>query len=131
MSVPTLSDAKTFFQSDALISVIPDARITYWINDIAAKGFVDPNDFGKLYFNGFMNLLGHYLLIYETNSVSYRGQVTSESTAQVSRSFQPYSGDNPMEYDFSLTKYGRIFSSLQSRLSIVHGGFVATGGGYV
>lgn len=131
MAVPTLSDAKTFFLSDVYISAIADARITYWINDIADKGIIDSNDFGKLYFNAFMNMLGHYLLIYETNQVSYRGAVTSESTAQVSRSFQPYVGSNPFEYDLSLTKYGRIYSSLLSRLAVVHGGFVGTSGGYV
>lgn len=131
MAVPTLSDAKTFFLSDILISSLPDDRISYWISDLAAKGIVDSNDFGKLYFNGFMNLLGHFILVYETNSVSFRGAVTSEHTAQVSRSFQAYTGNNPMEYEYSMTKYGRIFMSLLSRLSVVHGGFVATGCGYV
>jgi hypothetical protein len=88
MTIPTLLEAKEFFQSDIYISAIPDVRITYWINDIADKGIIDSNDFGKLYFNAFMNMLGHYLLIYETNTVSYRGIVINEHTAQVSRGFK-------------------------------------------
>lgn len=131
MTVPTLSDAKTFFASDIIISSIADARISYWIADIAAKDFVNENDFKKLYFNAFMNMLGHYLLIYETNTVSIYGAVSSESVAAVSRSIANYTGDNPFQYELSLTKYGRIFASLLSRLAVVHGGFVATGGGYV
>lgn len=134
MATPSLAEAKEFFQSDIIISVIPDDRITYWINDIADKGIVDSGDFGKLYFNAFMNLLGHYLLIYETNIVSYRGAVSAEQTAQVSRSYETYMshiGDNPMMFDLSLTKYGLIFASLLSRLAVTRGGFVATSGGYV
>ena len=125
MTTPTLAQAKEFFQSDIIISTISDDRISYWINDIELKGIVDEVQWGKLFFNGFMNLLGHFLLVYETNTVSYRGAVTSESTAQVSRSYDSYSGDNPMDYEYSMTKYGRIFSSLMSRLAASHGGFVA------
>lgn len=131
MTVPTTEEAQIFFQSDIIVSTIAEDRFTYWVSDIDAKGIVDETDFGKLYFNAFMNLLGHYLLIYETNYVSYRGAVTSEHTAQVSRGFQGYTGNNPMEYDLSMTKYGRIFSSLLSRLAITKGGFVAGGCGYV
>jgi len=131
MTVPTLAQAKEFFQSDIIVSAIADARISYWIADIADKGIVDSNDFGKLYFNGFMNLLGHFLLVYETNTISYRGLVTSEHTAQVSRSFKVFESTNPMYQEYSLTKYGMIYLSLLSRLAVVHGGFVATGSGYV
>lgn len=131
MTIPTLAQAKEFFVSDIYISVIPDARITYWIDDIAEKGFIDPIDFGKLYFNAFMNMLGHYLLIYETNSVSYRGLVINEHTAQVSRGFKALDTNNPMYHELSFTKYGLIYLSLLSRLAVVHGGFVATLGGYV
>ena len=127
MSLPTLAQAKTFFQSDIIISTIADDRIQYWIDDIGMKGIVDEIQWGKLYFNGFMNLLGHFLLVYETNTVSYRGSVTYENTAQVSRSYDSYKGDNPMMYEYSMTKYGRIFSSLMSRLAVTKGGLVAGG----
>jgi hypothetical protein len=131
MTVPTLAQAKEFFLDDVFISAISDSRITYWINDIAAKEIIDSNDFGKLYFNAFMNMLGHYLLIYETNTVSYRGVVISEHTAQVSRGFKALDTNNPMYHELSMTKYGLIYLSLLSRLAVVHGGFVATSGGYV
>jgi hypothetical protein len=131
MTIPTLLEAKEFFQSDIYISAIPDVRITYWINDIADKGIIDSNDFGKLYFNAFMNMLGHYLLIYETNTVSYRGIVINEHTAQVSRGFKALDTNNPMYHELGFTKYGMIYLSLLSRLAVVHGGFVAKGFGYV
>jgi hypothetical protein len=129
MAIPTLEEAKNYFKRDKIISLISDEDIQYWIDDIASKKVVDEYYFGNFYFNGFMNLLGHYLLVYG-NFVSYNGAVASESTAQVSRSFQSYSGDNPSEYDYSMTKYGRMFSSILSKLAICKGGFVAGGGYY-
>lgn len=131
MSVPTLSDVQTFFASDIILNTINPTRITYWINDIVAKGICDEGDFGKLYFNAFMNLMGHFLLVYETNTVSYRGGVSSETTAKVSRTYVVPKTQSQMENEYSMTKYGQIFLSLMSRLSIANGGFVAVGGSYV
>lgn len=131
MTVPTVAQAIEFFQSDRLLSDIPVNRIQYWITDISDKDIVNESFFGKFYFNGFMNLLGHFMLVYETQVVSYRGGVTAESTSQVSRSFKTYTGTNPAEEELYLTKYGQIFSSIVSRLAVCKGGLVCGGGWYV
>jgi hypothetical protein len=131
MPLPTVAQAIEFFQSDRLLSEMPADRIQYWITDISDKGLVTEMVFGKFYFNGFLNLLGHFMLVYETQVVSYRGGVTAESTSQVSRSFKTYTGTNPAEEELYLTKYGQIFSSIVSRLAFCKGGFVSGGCGYV
>jgi uncharacterized phage infection (PIP) family protein YhgE len=129
MAVPTLSEAKTFFASDIIIAAMADDRLTYWINDIAAKMIVTEDDFGKLYFNAFMNLLGHYLYFYGNNLVPANGgRINSESVAQVSRSYETYKGDNPMWMVYSSTKYGMMFLSLASQIAVTKGGFVAACG---
>jgi len=128
MAVPTLSEARDFFASDVTIAAMADARLTYWINDIAAKQIVTEDDFGTLYFNAFMNLLGHYLYYYGNNLVPISGRVTSESVAQVSRSYETYRGDNPMWMVYSTTKYGMMFLSLASQIAVTKGGFVAACG---
>lgn len=128
MAVPTLSDARSFFASDIIITAMSDARLNYWITDLTNKAIVDPVVFDTLYFNAFLNLLGHYLYIYETNYVSINGPINSETTAQVSRSFESYKGDNPLYRFYSTTKYGMIFWSLQSMTAQAHGGVVAACG---
>lgn len=128
MAVPTLLEARAFFASDAAIVAMSDNTLTYWINDIAAKMIVTETDFGTLYFNAFMNLLGHYLYYYGNNLVPISGRVTSESVAQVSRSYETYRGDNPLWMVYATTKYGMMFLALASQIAITKGGFVAACG---
>lgn len=132
MALPTLAEARTFFESDIFIETIPDARINYWISDISAKGIISAQDWEALYFNGFMNLLGHYLYVYETNNVSSSGAiVSSETTSKISRSWAVSDDTDPFSSMFKTTKYGRIYLQLRSQLAVVGGGLVTYGGACV
>lgn len=132
MTVPTVEQAQTFFASDKLISAIDESRISYWISDIDAKGVISQLDWGKLYFNGFMNLLGHYLYFYETKVVNNAGGLlNSESVGQLSKGWTVSVSGNPFYDSFNLTKYGRIYLQLRSQISVTTGGFVAFGGNFV
>lgn len=132
MTTPTLEQAKEFFLSDMIISNIADSRITYWINDIFLKGIVNENDWGNLFFNGYMNLLGHYLYFYEAQVVPASGALmSSDRTSKVSRSFAVQSNPDDFKNTFYLTKYGRIYLQLRAQLAIIGGGFVSFGGNYV
>jgi hypothetical protein len=129
---PTVADVQSYFLGDKLISYLTAPRIQFWIDDIQAKGIIEPTDWGTLYTNGFMSLLGHYLYYMELPVVSTSGAVvSSDSTAAVSRSFAVSPGNNMFEEEFKTTKYGRMYLSLQRRLAILYGGFVSAGGTYL
>jgi len=132
MTFPVLSDVQTFFASDPYISAVTTTRINYWLADIAAKNMISDADWGDLYFNGVMNLVGHYLYFYECNIVSVTGGiVTSETTAKVSRSYASQESGNAYEDELKLTKYGRMYLSLRSQLGVTNAGFVSWGGTFV
>jgi len=128
MPTYTVADVRAFFSSDKLITAMSDARIQYWIDDLNTKNLFETSVWGELLKNGYMNLLGHFLLAYETNTVGYSGQqLASDSTGAVSKSWA--TNPNLVGYDneYMLTKYGRIYLSLLRRLAITYGGFVTVG----
>ena len=132
MTAFTVAEVRAFYSSDKLIPSIPDARLQFWIDDIVGKGIMDEPTWGKLYKNGFMALLGHFLYYMELPVVSTSGAiVSSDSTAKVSRSFAVRADLNSFDAEYSTTKYGRQYLSLIQRLAITHGGFVCFDGGYL
>jgi hypothetical protein len=132
MTAFTVNDVKAFYSSDKLIAVVPDARIQFWIDDIVDKGIMDEDSWGKLYKNGFMALLGHFLYYMELPVVSTSGaMITSDGTAKVSRSFAVKANVDNFDSEYSTTKYGRQYLSLLNRLAVTYGGFVCVDGGYL
>lgn len=132
MTAFTVNDVKAFYSSDKLIAVVPDARIQFWIDDIENKGIMDETSWGKLYKNGFMALMGHFLYYMELPIVSTSGaMIVSDGTAKVSRSFAVKTDLSHFDSEYSTTKYGRQYLSLLSRLAVFHGGFVCFDDGYI
>lgn len=129
---PTVVEVAQFYANDPNINTMTADRIQYWIDDINDKGIVTVNDFGKLYFNAFMALLGHFLMMFETDNIPFTGGIiTSETVAKASISYAVFNTDNPFVNWFNLTKYGRTYLFYLSQLASTHGGFVAFGGKFV
>ena len=127
MTFPTLDQAKLFFRSDNFIfNRISDDRIQYWLDDLQAKDIVSESQFGTLYFNAVLNLLGHFIYYYELGVVvsTTGAPISSESTSQVSRSFDT-SRLTAWNENLGTTKYGRFYLYLLSQTAQIYAGLVA------